>query len=147
MEQIVFYMNINTFSNLELNIGDRVKIFFNTAAYVQIDGKYADISFDKVGGDDWNAHESFIGLFCGENYKQSNFVLNIVKLRIEEPVKIGKTPYITIPASVIKSIELIQKNKPGVLDMLTHNIGASEPRAKSDVSELKPSSSILTMKT
>ncbi len=130
-------MNIDTFSDLYLNIGERVKVFFNTDVFVQIDGKYADISYEEKTGDDWIAYESFIGIYCGERYKQPDFSLDIVKLRIDTPMRVAQCTYLSIPADKIKDIVVLEAKKPGVLDILSHEVADTTPRQRTDISTKK----------
>ncbi len=135
-------MNTDTASDLNLNIGDRVKVFFNTDAFVQIVDKCVDISFEKKAGDDWIAYESFTGILCRQNYKKLDLSLDVVKLRIDTPMRVTNTRYLTLSASDIKKIEVLEKKKPGVLGVLAQRIGELNPRFRSDISEFKPGSSL-----
>lgn len=118
-------MKRDEFKNLFLNIGDEIEVTLDNFFWTikEKDGrKLLDDGYDKEGVKEWNQAPVLTGAYCGENYKQEDGELNIVKLRVSKPFVMSNDygNYISLAPLRIKSINVIKKKEASILDKVSH---------------------------
>ncbi len=129
-------MNSKNIEALHLNIGDVLEIFLIDFFYksTQIPGKKIktlEIGYDKKGQKGqkgWKACSKITGAYCGDNYRQQPYELNIIKIRLHTPIRMSDTyqSYIEFTPVRIASIKVTKKAEEKVLDTPSHALTASK---------------------
>lgn len=112
---------------LKLSIGDLMQVTLIDFYYklTQEEKRRAlETSFKKKEGREWKQCLELTGTYCGDNYKQEPYEINIIKVRVTKPFKMGDSyrNYISIPPSSIKLIQVLQREEGNILDKVNHAV-------------------------